>query len=104
MREGDAERVDPEQVRVAGVAHGDVACHPDIETQAGEDAERGRQAVLARASLRCDIATGWLIAEDHGRGCRCRWHDASSVLVWQGSCRRASHLLVTSFFAAGSAA
>ncbi len=52
--EAEAERVDPEQLGVLGVAGGDVAGDALVEAEAPEEAERGSEALLAVEPLVLD--------------------------------------------------
>ena len=54
VAEVHAERVDPEVVEVLGVAGGDVAGDALVEPEAGEEPERGGQALLAVQALVVD--------------------------------------------------
>ena len=67
--EAETERVDPEQLGVLGVASGDVAGDALVEPEAAEEAERGRQALLAVEALVLDrVELGQLVRGGMGHG------------------------------------
>ena len=63
LSEVDAERVDPEPVRIAGIASGDVAGDAFVVSEPGEQAKRGSQALLAVAALLGYGAERWAVPE-----------------------------------------
>ena len=66
VAEVHAERVDPEVVGELGVPGGDVAGHALVEPEAGEEPERGRQALLAVQALVLDRCEDGRCQDDSG--------------------------------------
>ena len=69
LAEADAERVHPEVVVVLRVAGGDVARHPLVEPELGEETEPGGQPLLAVQALlvdRGEIGQRGELAGEHG--------------------------------------